>query len=228
MQYADDYCVVIKDKEKVYTFYKTMNDMNTCYDTIHYDFIEQMKNNILNSASSGIYEKLQEYYRKDSMPFEKGMLELKFYMPWTDFSRLSDVQVTMYMKKSMFDIEFNTKDYCNGEYDVSIHFLKPFKGKAKHLNGMIIPFANAFSIIKLISTTNWNSEEKEKYYLKFIKTMNKNNKFKENYMKMSDFSDKIFIKELCTKYNLVFSENCFAETMKKLAKMIWGREIKYE
>lgn len=216
MQYANDYCLVIKDKEKVYTFYKTMNDMDICFDSIRQDIIEQMKNNIHYSANSGMYEKLQEYYRKDSMSSKKGMRELKFYMPWTEWTRLCDVQVTMYMKKSMFDIEFDAKDYCDGihraadtdycygEYRVSIHFLKPFKGKAKHSDGVIIQFADAPSIIKLIDTTNWSSEEKEKYHLKFIKTMNKNNKFKENYAKVRNLNAKLFIKELCKKYNLNF------------------------
>lgn len=216
MQYANDYCLVIKDKEKVYTFYKTMNDMDICFDSIRQDIIEQMKNNIHYSASSGMYEKLQEYYRKDSMSSEKGMRELKFYMPWTEWTRLYDVQVTMYMKKSMFDIEFDAKDYCDGihraadtdycygEYRVAIHFLKPFKGKAKHSDGVIISFADAPSIIKLIDATNWSDEEKEKYHLKFIKTMNKNNKFKENYAKVRNLNTKLFIKELCKKHNLNF------------------------
>lgn len=63
-------------------------------------------------------------------------------------------------------------------------------------------------------------KKKKKYYLELVYVMASGNRFRENYMRLSDFSDKIFIKELCTKYNLVFSENCFVETMKKLAKMI--------
>lgn len=204
MQYANDYCLVIKDKEKVYTFYKTMNDMDICFDSIRQDIIEQMKNNIHYSASSGMYEKLQEYYRKDSMSSEKGMRELKFYLPWASWTSLYDVQATMYMKKSMFDIEFGTEDYCYEDYQVTVHFLNSFKGKAKHSDGVIIPFADASSVIKLISTTNWSDEEKEKYHLKFIKTMNKNNKFKENYAKIHNLNTKLFIKELCEKYNLNF------------------------
>lgn len=204
MQYANDYCLVIKDKEKVYTFYKTMNDKDICFDSIHKDIIKQLKNNIHHSASSGIYEKLQEYYRKDSMTSKKGMRELKFYMSWTGWTSLIDMQVTIYMKKSMFDIKFDTKDYCDGEYDAAIHFLNSVAGKYKPKDVVIIPFADADGLIKLIDATNWSDKEKEKYHLKFIKTMNKNNKFRENYAAIRNLNTKLFIKELCKKHNLNF------------------------
>lgn len=185
-----------------------------------------------NNKDNGFYERLQEYYNT----YRTDLLRFKYHL--ADYGN-GDLYIIVYIKKSMYELDlyFNFKkrsmygDFVDCAIKYSLTYGKDSQIYNVYINNSeiypiypmpapILDKVSAEEIINFIRETNFTDEEKERYYLELVYVMASGDKFKENYMKMSDFSDKIFIKELCTKYNLVFSKNCFVETMKKLAKMI--------
>ena len=216
------YYLVVKNNDSRYYYtylYDSVNIKNFFYHTYENDAI------INHDRYSAFYEELQEYYNTHRTDL------LRFKCP---FSRHSNgIYIIVYIKKSNFrldfcdfwnytgiDIDFALKyPFITGVYASIDPSLPQSMPKYSKLNTMIRVISRE-EIIDFIKETNFTDEEKEKCYLKFIYSMAAGDRFKENYMELSNFSDKIFIKELCAKYNLVFSENCFVKTMKKLAKMI--------
>ena len=185
-----------------------------------------------NNKDNGFYERLQKYYNT----YRTDLLRFKYHL--ADYGN-GDLYIIVYIKKSMYELDlyFNFKkrfmygDFVDYAIKYSLTYGKDSQIHSVYINNSeiypiypmpapILDKVSSEEIINFIRETNFTDEEKERYYLELVYVMASGDKFKENYMKMSDFSDKIFIKELCAKYNLVFSENCFVETMKKLAKMI--------
>lgn len=216
------YYLVVKNNDSTNYYNYLFDSKNIDNADYHLTFKD---NAILNHDRYNVfYDELQEYYNTYRTDL------LRFKCPLSRHN--NGIYITVYIKKSNFKLDFYYKNFCDTNVDFAIKcqfmvgvymgidfpvlHLKPKYSKIYNkIDGISIE-----EIMNFIKETNFTDEEKEKCYLKFIYSMAAGYRFKENYMKLSDFSDKIFIKELCTKYNLVFSENCFVETMKKLAKMI--------
>lgn len=214
------YYLVVKNNDSRYYYtylFDSVNIENSFYNIFENDGI------LNHDRYSAFYEELQEYYNT----YRTDLLRFKCPLSHDN----NGIYIIVYIKKSMYKLNLYFKDRCiNVDYAIKysltfgensqIYNVYIDNVEAYQILNNILSKVSSEEIIDFIKETNLTDEEKEKYYLELVYVMASGNRFRENYMRLSDFSDKIFIKELCTKYNLVFSENCFVETMKKLAKMI--------
>lgn len=121
--------------------------------------------------------------------------------------------IEIYYDKNKYEIDINK---LNEDYSFMKEFVKNFYNiiyyeiTLRSKNNIYFKFLvndssiSLCDVLKLLKSLSCSDEIKSKYYLKIAKTMNKNNKFRENYAKIHNLNTKLFIKELCEKYNLNF------------------------